>query len=208
MGCDIHSVVQVLDNNKWESIKEGYDRRNYDSFAILANVRNGRGFGSTITGDSIEPISYPRGLPDDFVVDDDNSHDGLYTDYDEPMWLGDHSHSYLGLDEMLDYEFGKIRTKYCVISSETFDNWNGVSIPDDMCGGIFGSNIVTYDETEYTKLKDSNSLPSDKKVFINVGYKTSLLRSTGLKEYINKELIPLGLEYGNENVRMVFGFDS
>jgi hypothetical protein len=39
--------------------------RNYDVFAILANVRNGRGFAGVVTGGGFNPIAMPRGLPPD-----------------------------------------------------------------------------------------------------------------------------------------------
>lgn len=39
--------------------------RNYDLFAILADVRNGRGFAGIVTGTGFDPISDPKGLPDD-----------------------------------------------------------------------------------------------------------------------------------------------
>lgn len=39
--------------------------RNYDWFAILADVRNGRGFAGINTGDGFKVIAEPKGLPDD-----------------------------------------------------------------------------------------------------------------------------------------------
>ena len=76
MGCDIHPYVEVRINNKWEiSTKEvfsldsferewqkrlmserPFDWRSYSLFAFLAGVRN---------YDCCEPISEPRGLPED-----------------------------------------------------------------------------------------------------------------------------------------------
>jgi hypothetical protein len=43
--------------------------RNYDLFAILADVRNGRGFAGVVTGTGFDPISNPRGLPRDVSND-------------------------------------------------------------------------------------------------------------------------------------------
>jgi hypothetical protein len=42
-----------------------WDQRNYDVFAILADVRNGRGFAGVDTGDGFVPIDNPRGFPTD-----------------------------------------------------------------------------------------------------------------------------------------------
>lgn len=94
MGCDIHSFAEVRKEGKWvkvgkvfpnpyhdperpNSVEEDgfewnakltdhpYDCRNYDMFAILANVRNGRGFAGCDTGDGFRPIAMPRGMPKD-----------------------------------------------------------------------------------------------------------------------------------------------
>lgn len=70
---------------------EMYNGRSYYLFSILADVRNGSG--------EIEPIDYPRGIPDDvssgykYVVD---------------RWDGDgHSHSYFTLHELMNYDWSK-----------------------------------------------------------------------------------------------------
>src|SRR4030095_14523751 len=119
MECDIHLCVEVKKNGEWrrslppkpldESLakqaKSGdayyvrcaavtwYDDRNYNTFAMLANVRNGYGFAGCDTGDGFQPISKPRGLPKDLSAevlaiskDAGDEHD---------IWLGDHSHSWL-----------------------------------------------------------------------------------------------------------------
>ena len=86
MGCDIHMYAEIRKENKWEKVgrifenpwysedreesewntpltDEPYDGRNYDLFAILADVRNGRGFAGCVTGDRFNPIAEPKGLP-------------------------------------------------------------------------------------------------------------------------------------------------
>src|SRR5579864_445476 len=97
MGCDIHAAIEVKKDGKWTAFKEKifkyawydpdsdyapfreqftstpYAERNYDTFAILANVRSGHGFAGCLTGDGFEPISDPRGLPDD--VDPETARD-------------------------------------------------------------------------------------------------------------------------------------
>jgi len=58
MGCDIHLIVQVKKDGKWEYVKEvphSLMKRKYSTFAFLADVRNDfdtKGFK-------------PKGLPDD-----------------------------------------------------------------------------------------------------------------------------------------------
>ena len=77
-------------DDSWHA-DEMYNGRSYYLFAILADVRNG--------SSDIDPIYYPRGIPDDassgykYVVD---------------RWDGDgHSHSYFTLDELLNFDWSK-----------------------------------------------------------------------------------------------------
>ncbi len=80
-------------NDYWVS-SEFYEDRNYFLFAILADVRNGY---------DIEPLSQPKGIPEDscypikYIVD---------------QWSGDgHSHSYFTLKELLEVDWDKYCTK-------------------------------------------------------------------------------------------------
>ena len=76
MGCDIHSLAQVRKNGKWVTVLQTVagDHRNYDTFAVLADVRNGYGFAGCDTGDGFEPISEPKGFPSDFEVINGDRH--------------------------------------------------------------------------------------------------------------------------------------
>ncbi len=116
MGCDVHFYTEVKQpDGTWklfgeferESEDEGgylqqkgrslYDGRNYNLFAILADVRNGRGFAGIKTGEGFNPISEPRGVPDDASAE-----------YKEIVdnWAGDgHSHSHHTLRQLLDYDW-------------------------------------------------------------------------------------------------------
>lgn len=113
MGTDIHLTVEAKIHNKdWRPLKRtltvpndlleqsattydlGWgDGRNYNAFAMLANVRNGVGFAGTDMGDGFEPISIPRGFPEDSrnYTERDRSDNG-------------HSSSWLSLRELLDLE--------------------------------------------------------------------------------------------------------
>ena len=125
MGCDIHFYVEKKVNEKWETAdkwnkyddddyEEGdltvnyedrfYHNRNYDLFAILADVRNGRGFAGICTGDGFIPISAPKGLPDDIC-------DQVKKEADR--WEGDaHSHSHFLLSELISYDYKGQTTKH------------------------------------------------------------------------------------------------
>ena len=81
MGTDIHSIAQVRRNGSWETVAISVcgDPRSYNTFAMLADVRNGRGFAGIKTSDGFPYIHKPRGLPADLREptrrdnDDDNS---------------------------------------------------------------------------------------------------------------------------------------
>ena len=104
MGCDIHSRVQVRKDGIWETVedelfpmrfewaghthtKEPFEWRSYGMFGFLADVRN---------YSHVPPISQPRGLPV-----------GLNTDSDD-YEFGDHSFSWLGLEELLTFNYDAV----------------------------------------------------------------------------------------------------
>lgn len=86
MGCDIHSQAERKVNGKWEIVPDivPFDWRSYGMFAFLAGVRN---------YSAITPLSKPRGLPADAVERDDGD------------CGGDHSHSWLSLEELLAFDY-------------------------------------------------------------------------------------------------------
>lgn len=123
MGCDIHSFAERKLNGKWLKVEEGFielsedhkriykkekgnepfDWRSYSMFAFLANVRN---------FDCCEPISEPKGWPEDSVfLDSMYERNDIYED--EPMTNKQdiesyaHSWSYLTLKELLDFDYDK-----------------------------------------------------------------------------------------------------
>lgn len=150
MGCDIHMKCEYLNHNDVWADCDYYKRnpyydanetdgeeelltvpiadgRDYDLFAILANVRN---YGET------EYISNPKGVPDDC-----NEH--IRADID--MWdLSGHSHSYLTLRELVDWQnsHDKVTQKGLVPpeAAKKLDE-EGV-LPDMWCQGTNDRNWV------------------------------------------------------------------
>ena len=115
MGCDIHFYVEKKINNKWQCIdnilpnidfdendehcldfyiESIYTNRNYFLFGILAGVRSY----------CEEPISEPKGLPDD--VSD------IIKELSNNYGVDGHSHSWLTLKEILDYDWDSVE-KVC-----------------------------------------------------------------------------------------------
>jgi hypothetical protein len=101
MGCDIHSVCQVFKDGKWsdvtdeifqyynnEKCSEPFVFRNYGVFGFLANV---------INYSFVPYLDNPRGLPKDITLG------GEYEDYK----YGEHSFSWLSLEELLAFDYDK-----------------------------------------------------------------------------------------------------
>lgn len=80
MGCDIHTSCYDKDLKRIDY--EPFDWRSYDMYSFLAGVRN---------YSNITPISEPRG-----------EHEIVKCDYDD-FYNEHHSHSYLFLEELLNY---------------------------------------------------------------------------------------------------------
>src|SRR5678815_3673304 len=140
MGCDIHLRVQKRVGSDWVFVEDQipdkysdkghtrpdvwYSGRNYDLFGILAGVRNGRGFAGCDTGDGFIPIAEPRGLPEEFsseYVDRVDQEDG---DYDYQFWFGDHSHSWLTLAELLNYDWYQSTRSRGWVNGPQFEEWD------------------------------------------------------------------------------------
>ena len=103
MGTDIHSIAQVNRDGRWQTVAVGIDgdRRSYNTFAMLADVRNGYGFAGCRTSTGFPVIHEQRGLPEDLKTNEDNGLLINKTDLDEePMYLGDHSFSWCTLAEL------------------------------------------------------------------------------------------------------------
>lgn len=181
MGCDIHLAVERRTPNGWERVlpppevydpwlkeqaeKETgdtryyrervkyvwFDDRNYNLFAVLANVRNYFGF---------VPISEPRGLPNDLspalrklsgdevdaldaeVIGDEDAEDA------HDISLGDHSFSWLTISELLSYNWGREVKEGGWVDPWNFELWRKNGKPDAWCRSVGGGRVehVSYVE--------------------------------------------------------------
>ena len=215
MGCDIHGVFQERHGNKlplWVDIESKYEfNRHYQLFAVFAGVRNGFGFAGIPTGDSVDPISEPRGLPDDFVVKNGEDHPVNFedvlseidrecqTDGEEPyVWMGDHSHSWLSGEELIEWRKKDVSATQCgVLSREEYSKWNGMDRPPSYCGACSGPDTIVIDNTNYGKSCHPNW------THIRCQWNSRLSDELG---YFFDEVERLAGEHGS--IRFVFGFDS
>lgn len=163
MGCDIHFYVEKRDTETgmWnlvdELVREGegddayvstnyhkafYSGRSYNLFSILADVRNGRGFAGVKTGEGFQPISDPRGVPED-------ASDG-YKQLVESYGVDGHSHSFHTIRQLLDYDWAQTTGLQGWVNFSGWEDWSewareGGNGPDSYCGGVSGPNVQHID---------------------------------------------------------------
>jgi hypothetical protein len=129
-----------------------YDRRNYDAFAVLADVRNGTGFAGVLTSTGFKSISIPRGLPSSL------SAEGM-------AWFeqhgGDHSDSWVDLDEIEKYDLDLTVVKVGVVSVDEYLTWKSLGHPNSWSGGISGPKIKQVDWAELDDLIKDGTIDND-----------------------------------------------
>lgn len=162
MGCDIHMYVEykkkfIDQEEKWvhgdyfkpnpyfgseheDKFKrmELHGNRNYSLFSTLVGIRD--------YTDSIKPVSEPKGLPEDASE---------YVKEASQEWDGDgHSHSYLTLKEMKEYQLTDPIIPYTGLISpqqlKDFDE-NGIN-PQSWCQG---TNQEGWERRNWTEKNDS-----------------------------------------------------
>lgn len=123
MGCDIHTRAERKIDGKWQVIPGlvPFDWRNYGMFAFLAGVRN---------YSAITPLSEPRGLPDDCDYQED-----------EGRWLGDHSYSWLSVEELSAFNYDQPMEDRRVTRQIAPNAWSGAETAEPG-----GGEMTTYRE--------------------------------------------------------------
>lgn len=148
----------------------GFSSRNYDTFAILANVRNGSGVAGCDTGDGFEPISEPRGLPEDMSAElraiqaDDGESDARSDAYKLAYgcrWLGDHSFSHLLLNELMSCNWNRRTNQRGVLKPESFREFQEKGAPDSWSGGMSGPGVVHVTNVEMAELLEHAEFSGD-----------------------------------------------
>jgi hypothetical protein len=230
MGTDIHSIIQYRANDKgtWRTDSARLcDDRNYDTFAILADVRNGTGFAGCETGETWPVIAPARGLPKDMFDGDypqmkDKSHTDCPHCYGEgTMWLGDHTHSWVTLAEMKSMaEALRSRGQYVesgIVSLDQYEAFLSGIMPTSWSGGISGANIKQVD------LRNLNADERNPNALRKLGITHVRLQwsrpvekcaSSFFKYIAEMEKVKVEQDYGDhhrptdDDIRLVFGFDS
>ncbi len=209
MGCDIHIIVErQARDGVWQRIwelddeynepahtPEIFGNRNYDLFGILGDVRNGHGFAGCVTGSGWPSIAPDRGVPVDSTLTVDEMED--YT-------IGDHSYTWVGLEELHAYDWDGVRAEaYGIVSREEYARMQheGDSCPKAWCGGISGRDVLVV--TPEQLLRSTAPIP-----FSHVSVKWTESARDGTRDWPGKVIPWLDTLAAGQPLRLVFGFDS
>lgn len=228
MGCDIHLFVEKRffrynDKNKKDGVwvnadkwsineyhylypddKESrlhvdrddcfYTGRNYNLFAILANVRNDYGF---------IPISMPKGLPDD-ISPEIKAEANFYG-------ADGHSHSWLTLKELLEYDWQQVTLRRGWVDEETYKQFKETGKPYPCCGGVGGLNVVRIGNEELDKIISGEAQREEGKSYYTM-IEWEQTYTDCCKTFTNKTIAKLKKlardRNDYENIRIVFWFDN
>ena len=225
MGCDIHFCVERRVDGVWQTadrwtddegyitnVDRFYEGRCYDLFAILADVRNGYGFAGVTTGSGFVPISAPRGLPANVSSEVKTFAEG---------WDGDgHSHSWLTLKELLDFDWTRTTTKQGYVDLVSYARWyDRSSAPDNCYGGVDGPSVqkVPRDQMDalvraWAEMDEQTQSDFEKLhrwTYTLVTWETTYAEAAGGDWWMKTIPALLALSKGSyEDVRVVFFFDN
>ena len=218
MGCDIHVYAEAKKDGKWESVDKWVDEygegpdakydsrlytgRNYVLFSFLADVRNGHGFAGVDTGDRIEPICAPKGVPDDC--------DARIAKACDDWGCDGHSHSWLTIGELKSADWLRTITQRGFVGPSDFRRWDYFGKPENWWGGISGPRIQFLSNSGMQEMfpdwkavrayEEKNSTPRH---YTQVQWKTLL---AVVCERFIVDTIPALERHGDS--RIVFWFDN
>lgn len=174
---------------------EWYSDRNYVVFGVLADVRNGSGFAGADTGNAVEPITEQRGLPDDMS-------DAAY------VWFrhhgGDHSDTWLMLDEVLQYDWSREIIKRGCVTVDDYRVYVQRGRPENWCADVSGGRIRFVDQATMNGYLINRPEDADY-VYCRIQWSDSLEHYA---EAFIERMHMLVAEVGGRKTRLVFNFDS
>ena len=178
--------------------------RNYNLFAFLAGVRNGRGFAGVKTHEPVVPMFEGRGLPLDSRWLE------LSREVDDWPWPGDHSYTWALLSELLECDWELWFYSQGIVGVEQFLVWKerGGGAPDSWSGGIWGKNVTVHDDPdEFEELIESGEIDEDDhNRFCRVDWYWQPLKDCSFLRWCRQLPSQLGAE--PDEIRVLMGFDS
>lgn len=184
MGTDIHFFVEsrVDANSPWRSADEWtndrgyrhvvmpfYDGRNYDLFAILADVRNGTAFAGVKTGSRLVPMHEPRGWPLD--ISDEVAEEDV-----------DHTPSWCSLREIMEYDWTRVQAKTGLANIREWARWMTMGEPEDYCGGVSGPGVREISAGEVARHMEALGAETAWQFFHHEAERQKLAKSIGHAE--------------------------
>lgn len=205
MGTDIHCFVEKRNKKgDWEQITgfetswgtdevSPLENRNYDMFAVLAGVRNGVGFAGVRTGEPVEPISKPRGLPYDIS-------DEVFKELDHEDWIYDTS--WLTVQDLLNYDIDKVKKHEGFVSAEAYRRYK-----DGL--GFTSCGYTSAPKCDIKDLEEMDAKYPEKRYCAKLHWEEPLKEACSpLFDTALKQLIGRCDEEDHSDVRIVFGFDN
>ncbi len=219
MGCDIHARLEIKLDDTWficldkdgEPLEPFYNR-NYNVFAMLANVRN---YGDLIS------ISQRKGIPEDASIE--------VNTFIREYGVDGHSHSYLTLQDLLNYDLIRDIEQTGLVSFKDFANWHPFKNKNDTgprswSSVVFNKNAKTLTQKEGIELyenivkeslgdwqKLANLINESQDIYVDCSWTQTYSHIAG--EILTRAIpmmtsvcIKLGLKY--DQVRAVFFFDN
>lgn len=155
---------------------------------MLAGVRNGSG---------IIPICDPKGVPEDASEE--------YLDQVDKWGIDGHSHSYLTVEELLNYKWNELTSlEQWIVNGEQYKVFKETGRPKYMCKWAGGPNVVHVSQDEMEKLIREGK--NTEHVYCPVEWKEPYAESS--KFFIEVTIPELRKLGKDDEVRIVFFFDN
>ena len=203
MGTDIHCIGQIKIDGQWTNCN--FDNipkhRDYQLFAVMADVRNGIGFGGCDTGNAVEPISKPKGFFEDIHKIFKKERDYM------------HSFSWLNAKEIFDYRERNQEIKIIkrgVVDPSEYQTFKKYGYPNSWCGGVSGRTVKMISNSEMENIIKHQNETSNVDYYTKIEWKENLIERLGYFFYdlLNEMISALGDNDNLEDVRLSFCFDN
>lgn len=234
MGTDIHLQVQgKRADGVWEYVKikpffryddpgfswdDDPSGRNYNLFALLADVRNGHGFAGSYRHEPVRHHFGGCGLPDGLTPDDCYQHDEDGDDLPDfvagDAYIGDHSFTHATLAELRAVTWDQEFESGGIVDEKNFRIWQERGVPESWSGGIWGDGIVVHEPLDYVVLLADGGLRYDQygncRDYCRVTWTWQPLVDCAFRRWVDGErMAEIAEVYGGpQNVRVLIGFDS
>mgnify|MGYP000857425432 FL=1 len=188
------------DGYSWGDVftEHPYQQRNYNVFAMLADVRNERGFAGVDTGDGFVPIAMPRGFPPDLSK--------FMRKKSEDV---EHTPSWLSLDELESYDWNQVTKHRGWVNPKEFKEFQERGKPSSWCGGVSGGLVSHVSNERMEQIADAAFDPENFYTYTQVEWESTYADSAGA---FYTETLPRLREIRNlpnvTDLRIVFWFDS